>query len=102
MGQMGNTDGQFKYSKIVSVERGKGLSIRVFPNPVHNELSIDIHSDAKKIDVEVFDILGRSIFKQNTEGSNLLTINTLKWQTGVYMLTVTDGVKIFQQKIIKQ
>ena len=30
------------------------------------------------MDVEVFDILGRSIFKQNTEGSNLLIINTLK------------------------
>ena len=100
--KMVDFDGQYHYSKVVSIERGKGSSIRVFPNPIQNALSIDIHSDAKKIAVEVFDILGRSIFKQNTEGSNLLTINTLKWQSGVYMLMVTDGVKIFQQKITKQ
>ena len=100
--KMVDFDGQYHYSKVVNVERGKGSPIRVYPNPIQNELSIDIHSDAKKIAVEVFDILGRSIFKQNTEGSNLLTINTLKWQSGVYMLMVTDGAKTFQQKIIKQ
>ena len=100
--KMRNNDGTFTYSKVVNVERGKGLFVSIFPNPVQNELNIDIHSEAKKIDVEVFDILGRSIFKQNTEGSNLLTINTLKWQSGVYMLMVTDGAKFFQQKIIKQ
>ena len=45
-------------------------------------------------------------FAQNTEGgifaSNLLKINTLNWQKGIYFLKITDGQKVFQEKVLKQ
>jgi Secretion system C-terminal sorting domain len=62
-------------------------------------------SDAKNVEIEVIDVLGRSIYQKNesnTEGSKLLTINTLDWLSGIYFLKVSDGKKVFQQKIVKR
>lgn len=63
---------------------------------------IDAFSEAKQLDFEIVDLLGRSIYKQNAEGAKLLTVNTLTWQSGIYILKVTDGKTVYQQKIMKQ
>jgi hypothetical protein len=100
-----NSDGSFTYSKVLSVAFGKELTVKAFPNPIQNELTIDLFSDSKQLDIEVIDVLSRSIYQkneQNTEGSKLLIINTLEWLSGIYFLKVSDGKKVFQQKIVKR
>jgi hypothetical protein len=100
--RMVETDGKSAYSKTITIERNKGLSIKAYPNPMHDELIIELPSTPQKWAIEITDLLGRVIFKQNTEGSNLLTMNTLKWELGVYILKVSDKQNSVQQKIIKQ
>jgi Secretion system C-terminal sorting domain len=100
-----NSDGSFTYSNVLSVAIGKDLTVKAFPNPLQNELSIDVISESKQLEIEVIDVLGRSIYQKNesnTEGSKLLTINTLDWLSGIYFLKVSDGKKVFQQKIVKR
>ena len=97
-----DNNSQFQYSKIISIDRNKSLAVRIFPNPVKNELNIDLNFDRKKTAIEVFDVLGRTVFQENTEGGNSLKINILNWTSGIYFLTVTNGQKGCQQKIIKQ
>ena len=103
--KMVENDGTFSYSKVVSIERTKGLTVKTFPNPVGNELTIDVFSESKQLDINVFDVLGRSIYQknqQNTEGSKFLIVNTLDWVSGIYFLKISDGKKLFQQKIVKR
>ncbi len=104
--KMSHTDGSFIYSKVLSVVSSKDLTVKVYPNPIHNELTIDINSESRKQQIDVFDVLGRTVFTQNTEGgvsnANLLKINTLDWQKGIYFLKITDGKTVFQQKVVKQ
>jgi Secretion system C-terminal sorting domain len=100
-----NTDGSFTYSKVISVSFGKNLTVKAFPNPVTNDLTVDAFSDAKSLDFSVLDVLGRSVYQkkeQNTEGPKSLTINTLGWSSGIYFLSVSDGKNVFQQKIVKR
>jgi hypothetical protein len=100
-----NSDGSFTYSKVLSVAFGKDLTVKAFPNPIQNELTIDVFSDSKQLDIQVIDVLGRSIYQKNesnTEGSKLLTVNTLEWLSGIYFLKISDGKKVFQQKIVKR
>jgi hypothetical protein len=100
-----NSDGSFTYSKVLSVAFGKELTVKAFPNPIQNELTIDVMSASKQLEIEVIDVLGRSIYQKNesnTEGSKLLTINTLEWLSGIYFLKISDGKKVFQQKIVKR
>jgi hypothetical protein len=100
--KMVNNDGTFSYSKIISLSMDNDLIVKAFPNPMANELTIETVSNAKHVQIDVIDILGRRIFHQNTEGSNSLTIKTLDWQSGVYILTVKDDKNELQQKIIKR
>jgi hypothetical protein len=110
--KMVDNDGSFTYSKVVSIAFDKDLTVKTFPNPVSNDLSIDVFSEAKYLDIDVIDVLGRSIYQkkeQNTdlssgrhEGSKFLTINTLDWLSGIYLLKVSDGKTVFQQKIVKR
>lgn len=96
------SDGRFTYSKVISVAFGKELTVKSFPNPIENELNIETISDAKNVEIDVVDLLGRRVFYQNTEGSNSLKINTLNWQSGIYILTIKDGKNTVQQKVIKR
>jgi Secretion system C-terminal sorting domain len=103
--KMVDKDGTFNYSKVISLALGKDLSVSAYPNPVSNELTIDAFSEGKYLDIEVLDVLGCSIYQkraQNTEGSKLLIVNTLNWNSGIFFLKVTDGKTVFQQKIVKQ
>jgi hypothetical protein len=100
-----NTDGSFTYSKVISVSFGKNLTVKTYPNPVNNDLTVDAFSDAKSLDFSVLDVLGRSVYQkkeQNTEGPKSLTINTLGWSSGIYFLSVSDGKNVFQQKVVKR
>jgi Secretion system C-terminal sorting domain len=94
----------FCYSKqkTVSVAFGKNLAVRVFPNPIRDALTIEWSTEVKTGTIELVDVLGRSVFRQNTEGVHLLEINTTNWQSGIYILKVSDNTMRFQQKIVKQ
>lgn len=100
--KMVDTDGTFKYSKVVSLSRKKGLNVYVFPNPISHQFLVDINEESNNQQIEVFDLLGRTIYSENTEGANLLTINTLDWRSDIYILKISDGQMIFQQKIMKR
>jgi Secretion system C-terminal sorting domain len=103
--KMVDLNGDFTYSKVVSLAFGKDLSATAYPNPVRNELTIDAFSEGKFLNIEVLDVLGRSIYQkraQNTEGSKLLIVNTLTWNSGIYFLKITDGKTVFQQKVVKE
>ena len=78
-------------------------------HPVHpflqrfiNVYCNDTFSDTKQLDFEIVDLLGRFIFQQNTARDKLLTVNTLTWQSGIYILKISDGTSVFQKKIVKQ
>jgi hypothetical protein len=103
--KMVENDGSFSYSNIISVAFGKDLTVKAFPNPVQNELTIDVVSESKQLEIEVIDVLGRTVYQKKgiyTEGSKLLTINTLDWLSGIYFLKVSDGKKVVQEKIMKR
>ena len=89
------------FSKTQSLTFGKGLIIQTFPNPIKEELTVGISSEAKTVEITFTDLLGKVVFQQNIEGSGLLKITTRDWQTGIYILTVRDGQKTFYQKVVK-
>ena len=97
-----DNDGKAAVSKTVSLTFGKNLIVRTFPNPVANELTIEVETAAKMVDISVVDVLGRVVFSKNTEGANSLKINTTHWQSGIYILKISDNATRFQQKIVKQ
>ncbi len=96
-----DVDGQFTYSKTVSVEMGKtGKSISVYPNPVKDKLMVEttIQGDYT---IDLFDITGKLLqsYKANQPLMSL-TINDLP--NGVYMVSIKSNAVQQTFKIVKQ
>ncbi|MCK7589252.1 proprotein convertase P-domain-containing protein [Subsaxibacter sp. CAU 1640] len=79
----------------------EGFSI--FPNPNNGSFNIKLNSpSSSKINIDVFDIRGREIFKTsytNTANFNQ-NINLNNVQSGIYMVQISDGEKKVIKKII--
>jgi hypothetical protein len=90
-----------KYAQVVveiTVAKGMGLiepehaqSLQIYPNPTMGELGIRNYELGIK-DVEVFDMMGKSVYKQlSTFNSQLSTqINVSHLPAGVYFLRVGE------------
>ena len=80
----------------------KATSVSIYPNPVNNELKVNMGNYDEAVTVNITDMLGRKML--NKTFANASNINTGKLKAGVYMVTITDknGATIKQDKIVKE
>ncbi|WP_445749098.1 T9SS type A sorting domain-containing protein [Polaribacter sp.] len=82
---------------ILSTDNNNISQTKIYPNPVNNGI-INIISPSKELkEISIFDISGRSVFKQTTENN---TINVSHIKTGLYLLNVTINGSKKTSKII--
>ena len=62
-------------------------SVRLYPNPVSNEMTIDV-SDAVIVAVEVVSATGKRVYSESLNTSKT-KISTTSWDSGVYFVNVT-------------
>ena len=78
-------------------------SFSIFPNPNNGEFTIKLNSNSgSAIEVDVFDIRGRKIFKNSftNTGDFNETISLNNVQAGMYLVTVNDGNNEVTKRII--
>ncbi|MCI5082309.1 MAG: acetylxylan esterase [Saprospiraceae bacterium] len=82
-----------------SVERREGKeTIKVFPNPVTTQLSIQSEKSSQKI-VEAYRLDGQLHYQEQMNGT-LKKITTNEWPTGIYVLKIQTEKQIEVRKII--
>jgi hypothetical protein len=76
--------------------------IRLFPNPVKDELTLSIQMPTQNLSYRIFDMAGRQLKTENIN-SETTTINVQNFQVGNYVLKlIQSGQEIQSFKIIKQ
>ncbi len=80
-----------------SIEQTVLSGLMIYPNPTSTELSIELEGNFK---VTIIDSRGRIISKTN--GSDILTINTSEFESGVYMITISNESATSTHKIVKR
>lgn len=78
------------------------IHLNVYPNPVNDELTIDIgdqFSTAPSIIVR--DAAGRIVYQNDRHANGKLVVNSSTFAAGFYVVEVRSGAAIAQQKIIK-
>jgi hypothetical protein len=82
------------------------IRIKLFPNPVSTLLTAEINDDKDRfLEWIVYDISGRLISSDVfAGGTNRVNFNTASWQTGSYIMTVSErgGSILGSYQIIKQ
>jgi hypothetical protein len=93
-----------KLSKTVSavVLKNNEFAINAFPNPVKNQLNINIHGTiARGAGISISNAMG-SVVKQYNITSNRVVINFTNYPAGTYLIKYTDNNRSEVIKIIKQ
>ncbi|MCS7073369.1 MAG: T9SS type A sorting domain-containing protein, partial [Bacteroidia bacterium] len=100
--KMVDHDGKYSYSNIVAVNFQSTQEITVFPNPVSENLTIQLPKFNENSIVTVYDNIGKMIFSQQYPNTSVIQMNTQTWATGIYILTVKTEQEEFTEKIVKQ
>jgi hypothetical protein len=66
------------------------LSIKIFPNPAHDLLNINILDNFDPLQVECFDIQGRKVYQCDFQ--NATQINSAAWSRGLYAILIRDEI----------
>src|SRR5690606_32111812 len=96
-------DGRFKYSKVVTVNFEKGgKGIALYPNPVRNELTIDIAKPTGSMIVSIYSVDGKLVKRVNAgavERSTTVSIENLI--PGTYVMDVQCDQISERMKVVK-
>ncbi len=75
-------------------------TIKVYPNPVSNELIIEIDGNDKKVTFDILNAIGQIVFKGNLVDKT--TVQTSNFAPGVYLIKLENGKTFEFKKIIKE
>lgn len=67
----------------------KRIGAMAYPNPVSNQLNVDLSGLNGVVSINVIDLAGRNVYSTRTN-EKMLNINTSDWASGLYNLIVTD------------
>ena len=95
-----DTDVPYKPSSIA--ENINDFRIDVFPNPVQDNLSIQIDNILSNGQIQLFDMYGKLIQTNSFQQENA-TIDLSNIASGIYTLKISDGEKLIAvKKVVKQ
>ena len=88
-----------KFDATLATAKFDRNSVKMYPNPVRNTLTIDANSSIQN--VSVYNILGQEVMKVSPK-SNSVTLQTSDLQKGAYMVRTEIEGNISTNKIIKE
>jgi hypothetical protein len=94
-------DGEFEYSKIISVQHHKSNEIVVFPNPSSNGI-FEIKGPALENaqEIRIYDFYGKEVLMLNGEQLKNSTIDLSSYQSGIYQLMIINTEDVITKKIV--
>jgi hypothetical protein len=79
------------------------ISTSLYPNPASNTVHVNVElSEAQHASIAVVNTLGQQVIykKFDAEMSNLITLNTSKLKSGIYLVRIQSGNSIKTEKLI--
>ena len=86
---------------VVGIEENEAINnLRIYPNPVSNELIIEAIGYKEKLYFEIFNSIGQSIYKGNLIEKTI--VQTTNFAQGVYLIKLNNGKSFEFKKIVKE
>lgn len=75
-------------------------NLKVYPNPVTNELTIEIEGNNEEFDFQIINAIGQTVYKGNIK--NQTTIQTGSFAPGMYLVRFENNSTLEFKKVIKK
>jgi hypothetical protein len=90
------------YFILSGIENNKENEFNLFPNPVKDKLTLKINGEIETGILKIVDSLGKTIFQQDIKKNQKeILIDANKYSEGYYVLQISSGNYIGNQKFIK-
>lgn len=89
------------HTKSTKVELSECKEIKMYPNPVFEQLTVEIIEELNNASIRILDFSGKLTHSQSVY-DNLTEINTNKLDLGLYMLQVVNNNKVSNKVFIKK
>jgi hypothetical protein len=85
-------------------DRDQSSKLKVFPNPVRDELIVNSYSlSGKTAELKIYDLFGRKVFQLQTLNFKLQTkIDVSRFSQGVYIIEMKSGEQVLRGKFLKE
>ncbi len=91
----------FGASSVQTINK-KILEIKVWPNPIQNELKIQFPEGKELYRVDIYDIVGNQIYsKVNTGDVKLMEVDFTTIPEGIYIVKISSENSVMEMKLIK-
>ena len=87
-------------SSLPATTTNESSSIKVYPNPVMDELIIEFNGNNEKMNFEILNSIGQVVFKGNLLERTV--VQTSSFSSGVYVIKLDNGKTFEFKKIIKK
>lgn len=87
---------------LLGFDEIRQINFSMVPNPVTTYLKLVLPSDLNNATVEIFDMLARKIYKGQIKGTHHATIDMSYWNSGVYLVKVSNGRSEQTKRLVKQ
>jgi trimeric autotransporter adhesin len=87
-------NGQYSYSKVVSIILTRNINVFLYPNPTKHSLNIQINGTVSNpVWIQVSDLNGRIIYseKRNVVQSTTVTLDVKQWKAQMYVLKIVNS-----------
>ena len=95
-----DSSNHYYYSNVGIETNENNQTIKVYPNPVSNELIIELEGNKEKVTFEIFNSIGQIIYKGNLIEKT--TVQTTNFAQGVYLIKLNNGKTFEFKKIVKE
>jgi hypothetical protein len=94
-----DTSNQIHFSFTQIHLSGEDNFIRLYPNPVMHELNIEIENSNEKINVEILNSIGQTVYHSSL--LNKTVVHTNNYLPGIYLIIFEVEGKLIFRKLIK-
>lgn len=76
--------------------------IKVYPNPVNNNLTIELTNINENVDYQIFNTLGQQLVEGSLNSNTMHTLNMSQYKSGVYFVKLSIGSQSITKKLVKK
>ncbi len=93
-------DGAFSYSEVKQVSFTSTDLVRIFPNPVKEEVFIYFGESSNFNEIVITDLTGKIVILQNSTEKSMISIPLSHMASGVYLVTCKGSGNTITQKLV--